>query len=337
MDITVRDSISKVFDGQLLTKNDLIYLLRIPLQSVEAGFVIAAANALNRAVSNSMAEVHAQIGINLSPCPINCSFCSFAVENKIFKNNIELNNTQIIEAALNAEATGANAIYLMSTGDYPFDKFIDLSTEVRSNLQPDTITIANIGDITFSQAKELKAVGYTGIYHALRMGEGRDTNIKPETRLNTLNVARDAGLLIGTCVEPIGPEHSIDEIVEKILIAREVQPCFSGAMRRITIPGSKLEKYGMISEYHLAYLVAIVRLAMGKNLIGNCTHEPNKLGAASGANLFWAEVGTNPRDTKIETTKGRGVDIHSCAAMFMDVDFDLLQGPSQIYSSNNRK
>ena len=256
MDITVRDSISKIFDGQLLTKNDLMYLLRIPLHSIEAGFVIAAANTINRAVSNYAAEVHAQIGINLSPCPINCSFCSFAVENKIFKDNIELNIAHIIEAALNAEATGANAIYFMSTGDYSFDKFIDLSAEVRSNLKSDTVMIANIGDITYSQAKQLKTIGYTGIYHAVRMGEGRDTNIKPGIRLNTLKVAREAGLLIGTCVEPIGPEHSIDEIVEKILIAREAQPCFSGAMRRITIPGSKLEKYGMISEYHLAYLVA---------------------------------------------------------------------------------
>ena len=199
-------------------------------------------------------------------------------------------------------------------------------------LKPETVMVANIGDFDYNAATHLKDAGYTGIYHAVRMGEGRDTNIKPEVRLKTIEVARDAGLLIGTCVEPIGPEHSIDEIVEKILIAREIQPCFSGAMRRITIHGSRLEKYGMISEYHMAYLVAVVRLAMGKDLIGNCTHEPNKLGAISGANLFWAEVGTNPRDTTIETSKGRGLDILSCIEMFKEADFDILNGPSRIYS-----
>ena len=155
----------------------------------------------------------------------------------------------------------------------------------------------------------LKDAGYTGIYHAVRMGEGKDTRIAPETRLNTIRAAREAELLIGTCVEPIGPEHSIEEIAEKILIGREINPCFSGAMRRINIPGSKLEQNGMISEYRLAFLVAVVRLAMGRGLIGNCTHEPNLLGAIAGANLFWAEVGTNPRDTEAETSEGKEMNL----------------------------
>ena len=109
-------------------------------------------------------------------------------------------------------------------------------------------------------------------------------------------------------MEPIGPEHSVEEIAEKILIGREMNPCYSGVARRISIPGSALEKFGMISEYRMAYLVAVVRLAMGRELIGNCTHEPNLLGATAGANLFWAEAGANPRDTEPETSKGRGLD-----------------------------
>jgi biotin synthase len=191
--------------------------------------------------------------------------------------------------------------------------------------------IANIGDFGYKEGRQLKEAGYTGIYHAVRMGEGRDTRIDPQTRLNTIRAAREAGLLIGTCVEPIGPEHSIEEITEKILIGREINPCYSGAMRRINIPGSELERYGMISEYRLAFLVAVVRLAMGRDLIGNCTHEPNLLGAIAGANLFWAEVGTNPRDIEVETSEGRGLDIQSCAALFKEADFDILQGPSIIY------
>jgi biotin synthase len=330
-DITISKIIDDVLEGYLPTKNDLIYLLQIPPHSIEAGYVIATANTLNRTVSTGKAEVHAQIGINLSPCPINCSFCSFAQKNNVFNENTELTREHIVQAALNAEKQGANALYFMTTGDYPFDKFIELSSEVRSNLKTDTVMIANIGDINNIEAKQLKDTGYTGIYHAVRMGEGRETNITPEIRLNTIKAATDAGLLIGTCVEPIGPEHTKEEIVEKILIAREMNPCFSGAMRRINIHGSPLEQHGMISEYHLAYVVAVVRLAMGNELIGNCTHEPNKLGATSGANLFWAEVGTNPRDTKIETATGRGLEISSCIDMFKEVDFEILQGPSRIF------
>ena len=53
--------------------------------------------------------------------------------------------------------------------------------------------------------------------------------------------------------------------------------------------------------------------------------------ATAGANLFWAEVGTNPRDTKAETSKGRGMDVESCMELFRKADFGILRGPSVIY------
>ena len=174
-----------------------------------------------------------------------------------------------------------------------------------------------------------------GSRHDGGMGEGEVTNIAPETRLKTVQSARESGLLIGTCVEPIGPEHEVDEIVEKIIIGRDMKLCYSGAMRRINIPGSEMEEYGMLTEYQMAFIVAVVRLSMGRNLMANCTHEPNLLGATTGANLFWSEVGTNPRDTEKETSEGRGLDVFSCKKMFLETDYDLVQGPSIFYSENN--
>jgi biotin synthase len=327
----VKVIVNKVFDGNFISREEIISLLRIDLHSMDAGFIMAAANSIMRAASKGKAEVHAQIGLNLSPCPNNCLFCAFAAKNGVFKDRKELSMEETVQSALSAEADGANAIFLMTTHDYPFSKYIEISREVKSKLKPDTVMIANIGDFGHIEGSQLKEAGYTGIYHAVRMGEGRDTQIAPETRLNTMRTAHDVGLLIGTCVEPIGPEHSVDEIAENILIGREMNPCYSGAMRRINIPGSQLGRYGMISEYRLAFLVAVVRLAMGRNLIGNCTHEPNLLGAGAGANLFWAEVGTNPRDTKAETSKGRGMDVKSCMEMFKEADFDVVRGPSVIY------
>ncbi len=332
IDPKIIDIANKVLNGEFLKRDDIIYLLKVKSHSIEAGFIMAFADTLNREVSDGKAEVHAQIGLNLSPCPNNCSFCSFAAKNKVFRENYELDIEDIIDFSLKAESDGANAIFFMTTGDYPFSKFIEISKEVRKKLKSDTVMIANIGDFDYKEAKQLKDVGYTGIYHAVRMGEGRDTQISPETRLKTIRNAQEAGLKIGTCVEPIGPEHSIDEIAEKILIARDIRPCFSGAMRRINIPNSKMEKYGMISEYRLAFMVSVVRLAMGLNLIGNCTHEPNVSGATAGANLFWAEAGTNPRDTESDTSKGRGFDIKNCIKLFKEADFDILSGPSLIYN-----
>jgi biotin synthase len=330
----VNEIVGKVLDGDFITRKEIEYLLEIDPHSMEGGFIMTAANSITRTASQAKAEVHAQIGLNLSPCPNNCSFCAFAEKNGVFRDTKELPMEEIVQSALRAEGDGANAIFFMTTHDYPFQKYVEISKEVKSKLKPETVMIANIGDFGYKEGRQLKEAGYTGIYHAIRMGEGRDTQINPETRLNTIKSARDAGLLIGTCVEPIGPEHSVDEISEKILIGREIKPCFSGAMRRISIPGSGLARYGMISEYRLAFLVAVVRLAMGREVIGNCTHEPNLLGPVAGANLFWAEVGTNPRDTEAETSKGRGMDVKSCMEMFKEADFNILQGPSVIYREN---
>jgi biotin synthase len=333
----VKDIISKAFDGHSLTRDEITHLLHSNHKSLDEGFIIAAANVINRMVSKGKAEVHAQIGMNLSPCPNNCSFCAFAAKNGVFKEAKELSIEEILQSALSAEADGANAIFFMTTHDYPFGRYVDISREVRKKLKPETVMIANIGDFGYGEAKQLIEAGYTGIYHAVRMGEGRDTKIDPQVRLNTVRAAREAGLLVGTCVEPIGPEHSVQEIADKILLGREMSPCYSGAMRRISIPGSEVEKYGMVSEYRLAFLVAVVRLAMGREVIGNCTHEPSILGATAGANLFWAEVGTNPRDTEFETSRGRGLDVRSCIRMFKETDFNVLHGPSTIYRTNRAK
>ena len=337
IDAKVSDSISKIIDGYLLTREEISHLLTITPHSTEAGLIMASADSINRTASQGKAEIHAQIGLNLAPCPNNCSFCAFATKNKIFTEKTALAVEEVIQLAVKAEREGANALFFMTTGDYPFSKFIETSQEVKNKLKSETVMIANIGDFGYDEAEQLRDAGYTGIYHAVRMGEGRDTNIQPQTRLNTIRAAQEAGLLVGTCVEPIGPEHTIEEITEKILIGRDFNPCYSGAMRRITIPNSQLETYGMISEYRMAFLVAVVRLAMGRDLIGNCTHEPNILGATAGANLFWAEAGSNPRDTEDDTSKGRGLDVQSCIKMFKEADFDILNGSSVIYSGKRCK
>jgi hypothetical protein len=65
----VEDIVSKVFDGHSLTRDEIAYLLSINRKSLDAGFIMNAANVVNRIASKGKAEVHAQIGLNLSPCP----------------------------------------------------------------------------------------------------------------------------------------------------------------------------------------------------------------------------------------------------------------------------
>ena len=67
-----------------------------------------------------------------------------------------------------------------------------------------------------------------------------------------------------------------------------------------------MEKYGMISELEMARLVAVSRLVMGIVPQAHCTHEPHALSLAAGANLFFPEVGSSPRDGTGDTRQGPG-------------------------------
>jgi biotin synthase len=324
--------IQKSLGNKELSEKEIKGLFKVPVFSKEALFLLWAARKKSTQVCNGMAEVHAQIGLNITPCPQNCQFCSFAAKNKVFTDSFELPIDDAIFQARQFEKDKANAIYLMTTANYPFEKFIETSKEIRHALKRDTVLVVNIGDFTLAQAQELKNIGFSGIYHAVRLGENKDTCIPVEKRLETIRNAQEAGLLVGTCVEPVGTEHSLDELVEKMLITRDVKPVYSGAARRIPIPQTILARYGVVTEAKMALILAVVRLALGNNIKGNCTHEPNVLGAFAGANLLWAEVGSNPRDTIKDTEKKRGMSVKNCFSILKEAEWNVLDGPSQLYA-----
>ncbi len=327
----IKKIIKKALSGIILNPEEIKLLFKVPLFSYEWAMIQSASRQMCENASNGFAEVHAQVGLDIARCPRNCKFCSFASCNKVFNETIELSVEEVVKRSMEFENDGANAIYLMSTARYAFEKFIDISQEVRKSLRPDTILIANVDDFSEKQAFKLKDSGFSGIYHAVRMGEGKDTKIPPEKRIQTFKNARAAGLTIGTCVEPIGKEHSVDELVEKTIITREIKPAFSGAMRRIPIPGTEKEKYGKLSEAKMAHIVAVVRLATGYSIPGNCTHEPNVISISAGANLIWAESGSNPRDTEKDTEGKRGLTVQQCRELFNEAEWKVLTGPSKFF------
>lgn len=332
MKTTIKKIIEKAINSGKITPDEIRELFLVPEISEESYAIQFAARKMSEDVMQGKAEVHAQVGINIGPCPKNCLFCSFAVVNRIFPQTLVLPVDQVIEKCLGFEEAGANAIYLMSTASLDLEEYLRTGYAVREVLRPETVLVANVGDFDDDGAKAIRNAGFQGVYHAVRLGEGISTGIDIRKRLRTVKAAKNAGLLVGTCVEPVGPEHSVEELVEKTLLAREMDPVFSGAARRITIPGTRLAAQGMVNESRMALILAVVRLATGFNVPGNCTHEPNGIGAMAGANLFWAEQGANPRDTEKETEASRGFSVAKCREIFREAGWDMLDGPSRMYS-----
>ena len=327
----VDDLLKKSRAGDVLSREELVYLLALKSDSAETYAVMAEAARLSKELSGGKAEVHAQFAINLAPCPCDCLFCSFAKVNGIFSEATELVPEQAVAYARQFEADGANAVFMMSTAQYPFESFLEVSREIRNSLKPETILIANVGDQTLKNALRLKDAGFSGVYHALRLREGKDTCLSVEKRKRSINNFKEAGLEVGTCVEPVGPEHTNEELAEMIEFTASFNPAFSGAARRIPIPGTSMAERGVINEMRMAQIVAVTRLGMPRSVTGNCTHEPCTLGAVAGANLFWAEVGANPRDVEEKTEEGRGETVGSCRTLFRESNWDVWSGPSRYY------
>ena len=80
----LHDLISKSRDGEPLSRGELIYLLSLPPDSSESLLVMAQANRISKDLTGNKAEVHAQLALNLGPCPLNCIFCAFAQKNGVF-------------------------------------------------------------------------------------------------------------------------------------------------------------------------------------------------------------------------------------------------------------
>jgi len=331
----IHDLIRKSQAGEQLSRNALMHLLSMSPQSLESYLVMAEANRISRELTGNRAEVHAQLALNLAPCPGNCVFCAFAQKNGIFFDETRLSAEEAVAYALQFEKDGANAIFVMTTARYPFGLFLEISQEIRKNLEPKTLLVANVGDQSLASARRLKDAGYSGVYHALRLREGIDSSLSPEKRKASIHNFQQAGLKVGTCVEPVGPEHTNEELAEMILFTASFSPAYSGAARRIPIPGTEIAGRGTISELRMAQVVAITRLGMPRTVLGNCTHEPCTLGGLAGANLFWAEVGANPRDTKEKTEEGRGETVESCRAIFRECGWDSYQGPSRYYNDHS--
>jgi biotin synthase len=284
------------------SKQDARYLLRFAPESLEAAVIRSVADQTTRKRFDNTGIVMGQIGLEMAPCPGACRFCMFSVDN----GPVPLTQMprEDVRAAADAFARGgADGIFVMTMHTFGFDHYLELAAEIIGKLSPDTRFFANVGDVTLEQARQLKQIGIHGAYHVVRLREGRDTKLDPVKRRETIIALKEAGIDWYTSCEPIGPEHTVDELVEQLYLGPEFGCTQHAAMRRFLVPSSPLFPLGQISLSRLAQIVAVIALANLENsaLRSICVHEPNLLGITSGANGFYAESGELSEPSSDET------------------------------------
>jgi biotin synthase len=320
VDHQVAEILEKAADGGGIGRDEALRLMNVEVHSKEAYALMQTASRMSRSLFAGKGEIHFHIGINVEPCPMDCRFCSLTQRAGIFKEKHEFTEEQILEWAKKAAAQSADALNIMTTGSYPLERLLEIGRMLKQEVS--VPLVANTRDINHQEGERLLDAGFVGVYHALRLGEGRDTPFNPERRVQTISVLKDVGLLWMNCVEPVGPEHDSAEIVDLMLLARHYRAIYSGVMRRINFPGSPMEEYGMISELDLAKLVAVSRLVMGDVPQAHCTHEPHTTSLLAGANLLFPEVGSSPRDQRADSSQGIGRGVMDCAKMLREMGWN---------------
>ncbi|TWH48712.1 radical SAM protein [Sporomusa sp. KB1] len=320
--MNIEKIVDSVLAGCVISREEALTLLNVENKSTDFYKILSVANRLTRQNFNNKAYIFAQIGINAEPCTKNCKFCSmgkdhYSMESKWRKDykTVSQEVDKLIEANI-------DDLFLMTTADYPIDDFLAIAEKVKKKLPPTIKFVANIGDFDVNIALKLKQVGFTGVYHIHRLKEGIDTDIEPETRIKTLDAIVTAGLDLYYCVEPIGPEHSYQELMDEMMRARDYHVKVMAVMRRIPVPGTPLHDKGQITALELAKIAAVTRIVSLPSRAMNA-HEVTPLTLLGGVNQLYAEVGANPRDNNSNTEKNRGVSVSAIKKLLSDVEYDI--------------
>jgi len=314
-------------NGVALSKEDCRYLLNFNESSPESTMTRAVANDFTRKRLNNAGVIIGQIGVDIGPCVGGCKFCTFAEQQTKFEK-FTISDEELIRKIKELSEHGdLYGLFLMTMHVYDKDMLLHMIDVAKKHLPKKTQLWINVGDTDYDTAVELKRAGVRGAYHVCRLREGVDTDLRAEDRMQTMRNMLRAGLELYTCCEPVGPEHSVEEIVDNFFIGIDIGCIQHACMRRVAVKGTYFEKYGQITELRLAQLCAVLSLTAPQveGFKFMSVHEPNQAGFISGANLITAESGGNPRDTKKDTRENRGWTMGDCRKMLWESGFTSLR------------
>ncbi|MBP1910152.1 radical SAM protein [Methanolobus bombayensis] len=316
----------KALNGEKLDRESIIALLEIDSDSINADMLGIAAREVAEVVTGNMASVWASIGVDYKNCAMNCDFCSFGKKWGLIEQESERSTEEIIGLIDRFVSQGARWVTLRTTQFYGFDRLIRLIKEIRLAVPGNYEIVVNTGEFDDEKARRLANAGAQVVYHTLRLREGKDTRFRPEDRIDTLRSVRESPLNLAYLVEPVGMEHSNEEIADIFLKGMEYGAILSGAMARVPLPGTPFSGSGQLSERRHAQIVAVTRLAAGHHAPDICVHPPSRVAMEWGANVVVVETGAVPRDTGNCECEWNGFDMATARDYFKNAGYAFYSG-----------
>lgn len=286
--------------GERLTRDEIVRLLQVESNSSAEREFMEAARTLVREHLGPKGRLWCAIGLDYKPCAMNCRFCSLAADWIPAHGESELEDDEVLKWAEFFLENGADFLILRTGEDYEVEHLCRLGRAIRDSNPKDFCLAANTRELSPAQAASLCEAGFQGIYKTVRLREGIDTRFDPDKRVRTICRMREAGLAVYSLVEPIGPEHSYEEIAERMILLRDrLRPALIGAMARVPVATTPLGPLGRISDEELAKITAVTIVALVPHIEHVqvvCSHPPSEALMQAGVNAVVVEVGAIPRD-----------------------------------------
>ncbi len=303
--------IHKGLNRERTTADDMLYALSFDENSIESKLITSSWDRFMRSCCNDTGEIGIQIGVITGPCPGECGFCNF--NRKTTTASYRRIDHDVLKSYVRdaVKFGDVNNIAVMTVHNADIDDILGYVHTVRNSVPENVRITINTGDLSPEECKELRKAGVTGAYHALRMGEGKDNLLNPETRKKTWRNFMDAGISVSCGTEPIGPEHTNEEIVSNYMEGIKAGCLNGGTSLRVPVPGTPMGNMPILSVARMKQISSTL------SLLSTWYHSDSPLnkwnfGFSSGGNKAYAEYAGNPRDTIEDSEKGVGHTVAWC-------------------------
>ena len=136
---------------------------------------------------------------------------------------------------------GAAYIILRTDGVLRPRQAARLIPEIRAKIPGGYAIVLNTGELDAAAAAKAKAAGVYGVYHALcGCARGDGHALHPAERIATMKNVSASGMTLVSLVEPLGCEHTDEEIADSFLNAAACGAKICGAMRALPRRGHAL-------------------------------------------------------------------------------------------------
>ena len=256
---------------QQIQYSDLEMLFDIPHEYIHV--LTKAAGRLTIDAQGKSVDVEQLNNIKKNACSEDCSFCG---QSAFFDTGIETYSLppseQILSDAQRAKEQGASSYCLVAAWREPplrdFERICDIVRKIRQEV--DISVECSLGFLTEQQARALKEAGVKRYNHNLETAPSKFPDICTthtfQDRVNTLNVAREAGLELCTG-GIIGLGESSQQRMELSWEINKLNPEEVTINILVPIPGTPLELQTPLSQYEIARMFAVLRLLLPDSII----------------------------------------------------------------------